>query len=107
MRFTDVINGCSQGKMKRTEEEQGNVESERGDFNCSREMMERANIGRPRTRLRLADRPAEGGFSIVESPPCGRVKSVHDNSVGFNTGNGEKLIYSQRAGLACLCLAVA
>ena len=32
---------------------------------------------------------------------------VQGDSVGFNTGNGEKLNHSQAAGLARLCLAVA
>ena len=32
---------------------------------------------------------------------------VQDDYVGFDTGNGEKLSYSQAACLAWLCLAVA
>ena len=35
------------------------------------------------------------------------LSGVQDDFVGFNTGNGEKLSYSQGAGLAWLCLAVA
>ena len=32
---------------------------------------------------------------------------IQGDYIGFNTGNGEKLTYSQAAGLAWLCLSVA
>ena len=46
----------------------------------------------------------------MEKPPRSADKSgeeVQGDYVGYYTGNGEKLNYSQAAGLAWLCLAVA